>query len=114
MDCAQLLKKILKDERGVMIELPSDRQWRRTHTDEIIDYGRDNFFRVEDPQDFDVVLMRMLGNKTCIGSHVGLYCEVNGGSVMHSMEGIGAVITETDRLRSLNLETEGFYRAKPD
>ena len=107
-DCAELVREVLNCETGLRIELLGDAHWRRTSTDELVRYAKGRFSRVELPKEFDVVLMRLIGNKTVIGSHVGVYVERS--KVLHSIRHCGSIITELRLLRALNLEIEGFYR----
>ena len=108
MDCAELVREVLNRELGLRIELLGDAHWRRTSTGELVEYAKGRFGQVWEPQEFDVVLMKLLGNRTTIGSHVGVYVERS--KVLHSIRHCGSIITDVGRLKSLNLEIEGYYR----
>lgn len=53
----------------------------------------------------DPVLMRD-GN----ASHVGIYLDLDGGGILHSLEGVGVVFTKMVHLRSLGFSRSVFYR----
>jgi cell wall-associated NlpC family hydrolase len=59
---------------------------------------------VSDPREGDAVLMAR-GHYPC---HVGVY--VDGGRVLHSVEGTGAVLSQIARLRDMGYSVAGFWR----
>lgn len=61
---------------------------------------------VGDPREGDAVMMSK-GQTPC---HVGLWVSPAGGSVLHSVEGIGAICTPVGRLAGLGYRVVGYYR----
>jgi cell wall-associated NlpC family hydrolase len=62
------------------------------------------WIEVADPREGDAVLMAM-GRHPC---HVGIY--VDGGRVLHAVEGAGAVCTPLGRLRDMGYRAVGYWR----
>lgn len=58
------------------------------------------------PQEGDAVMMA-LGRHPC---HVGVWIDVDGGGVLHSIEGPGVIYTAGPRLVALGYRVCGFYR----
>lgn len=111
-DCSDFVHDVMLNERGIDIPLPSDRLWRRKTARSIVCYAADMVKRVSEYIDYDVVVMRLLGQKRILGSHVGLIVIQSIGtvSVIHNMRQIGVIITPIYRLPGMNLEVEGIYR----
>jgi len=61
--------------------------------------------KVDEPQEGDIVLMRIRG-KLC---HTALY--IGNGEILHTNRGTDAVIEPLDGIRQLRLKVEGYYRA---
>ena len=64
---------------------------------------------VDTPQDGDCVLVRK-GNHL---DHVGIYLDVDGGRVLHSIRGSGVVCTALPVLKRLGWNPVEFYRFNP-
>lgn len=46
--------------------------------------------------------------------HVGIYLDLDGGGILHAMEGEGVIWTPLNRLRALNFGRTSYYRLKND
>jgi hypothetical protein len=109
MDCAGWAARILAEQFGKRLELPSERaQGLRPRSRQIAEQ-RDHFAaRTEHPAEGDGVLMLSRGNLW----HIGIYAVIAGeGWVVHAMEGFGQVVCH--RVRQLELQglkLEGYYR----
>lgn len=60
---------------------------------------------VQFPQHGDAVLMKDGSNP-----HVGLYLDIDGGGILHSMEGVGVVFTPLQSLRRVGFGRVKYYR----
>lgn len=62
--------------------------------------------RVDSPVDGDVVLLRSKGQLR----HLGVYCAIGGGMVLHACRRAGVVRTALRDLPAIRMEVAGFYR----
>lgn len=62
--------------------------------------------RVEQPLDGDVVQLRSKGQLR----HLGVYCALGGGMVLHACRRAGVVRTALRDLPAIRMEVAGFYR----
>ena len=61
----------------------------------------------------DLVLMRIVGDRRTLGSHIGVLIMVNGQEwVLHAIERMGSLLTPVRKLTVFQLELMGYYRAK--
>ena len=60
---------------------------------------------VDNPSDGDVVLMK----RHHYPIHAGIWIDVDGGGVLHALEGVGVVFQKTIDLALHGLQIEGFY-----
>lgn len=114
-DCADLVRDVAKDRLGIDIALPSEREWRRMPPERVAELGAEWTVATESPREHDAVLMRVLGSRRSLGSHIGVYAEVGAevgveGWVLHNLAGTGAIFTPLRRLAAVNLELVGYYR----
>ena len=110
-DCADLVKAVVEEVRGVYIPLPSDREWRGLPPDALRDLSREYAAQTMRPQEGDGVLMRIVGNRRSLGSHIGVYSEVAGSPwVLHSIEKLGVLFTPVSHLVRLQLEIQSYYQ----
>lgn len=111
MDCAAWVERILREELGRTVSLPTDRAAghrgkSRQIQDSLADFGEPT----STPKEGDAVVMISRGQLR----HLGLYLNIEGqGWVLHAMENAGQVVRH--RLRDLQhngLKIEGFYKWK--
>lgn len=62
--------------------------------------------RVDVPQDGDVVLIRNRGRLR----HIGVYCALRGGMILHAVKGMGVIRTPVRDIEKIRMSVEGFYR----
>lgn len=62
--------------------------------------------RVEIPKDGDVVMIRNRGRLR----HIGVYCALRDGMVLHAVKGMGVIRTHVRDLPNIRMQLEGFYR----
>ena len=114
-DCAILVRDVLRDHFGVHVDLPSDRDWRRKEPQEVADLGRSAADRIEpdEAREGDLVLMRIVGDRRTLGSHIGVLTLINGQEwVLHAIKQMGSLLTPVRHLGAFQLELTGYYRAK--
>ena len=110
-NCAWLARDVMFERFGQVITLPRVIDWRRASFQEVESLADDVAIRVTDPREGDAVLMRVRGNRTSPGGHVGVYCEWNGEPwVLHSVEGMGCLFQPVASLSLLQLEVVSYYR----
>lgn len=114
-DCADLVRDVIHDRLGIDIALPSEREWRRMAPDRVAALGAAWARPTPTPREHDAVLMRVLGSRRSLGSHIGVYAEVGAevrveGWILHNLAGMGATFTPLRRLATVNLELVGYYR----
>ena len=111
-DCAVFVMEVLRNELGFYITLPDERIWRGKDAETIVDFGKKMAEKADIRGEYDGVVMRIRGQKRILGSHIGLYTEINGGSVIHNIASIGVILTKLNMLSMIHLELEGCYRWK--
>ena len=111
-ECGDLVCAVVFEQRGIVIPLPTHQVWKRTAPTEILSLVPGMAERTHSPGEGDGVLMRIVGRRGEIGSHVGVYVPIAGESwVLHCIKGGGTLFQEVGRLSSsTGLEVEGFYR----
>lgn len=67
--------------------------------------GQGSWARLERPEHGCGALMR--GGET---PHVGIYLDIDGGGILHAMEGVGVIWTPFYKLRSLSFGRTQYYR----
>ena len=112
-DCVDLVRLVARCERGILIDQPADREWRGVSIGEAAVRGSFAAVRTESPVDGDVVLMRLVGQRRVLGSHVGIYARIGGAAwVLHCLDKMGALLVEERNLHRFGLERVGFYAWK--
>ena len=112
-DCVDLVRLVARCERGIVIDQPEDREWKGVSTGEAAVRGSFAAVRTANPIDGDVVLMRLVGQRRVLGSHVGIYALIGGAAwVLHCLDKMGALLVEERNLRRVGLERVGFYSWK--
>lgn len=117
-DCAALVQEVLRERFGMEPALPTGFDWRSTSAETVIDLSRDFAVPTDEPRDGDGVLMKIRGNRRCLGSHVGIYVDVSGEAgtepwVLHNIEKAGVQFHPLRSVERLQLEVVGFYRWLP-
>lgn len=107
-DCAGLVERVLREVFGREIALPKDRAPDVPGLSMQIAERRSEFARrIDSPTDGDGVLMVGRGRV----NHIGIYCRIDEGYVLHNMRNAGQVCLH--RVRELDryaLFVEGYYR----
>ena len=111
-DCACLVRKVLLEQTGREINLPFDRDWEKKTPEQIIEDTKDYAAPTDTPKNFDGVLLRVHGDRRSVGSHVGIYVEMQRPWILHSLVGIGSVLTKISHVPRIHLELLGFYTWK--
>ena len=70
------------------------------------DRSRQGWVEVQGPMEGDAVLMTT-AETPC---HVGIWVDAEGGGVLHSVEGAGAIFTKAGRVGAIGYRTLGYYR----
>ena len=110
-DCSDLVKRVLLDEQGHVVDLPSERQWRRWTPDRLVDTVSGQFEETLSPQEFDVVLMGYQGREQSLGCHVGVFAHCAGQDwVLHTMQHSGTVFGRVVDLGVYALKIQGHFR----
>jgi hypothetical protein len=110
-DCAQLAVRVLHEQFGRTINLPTERAANVRGISQQIDTLHDDYATpVTLPMEGDAVLMIGRGRL----NHIGIYCEINGEAwVLHAVRNAGhACLHKLHNLGGIGLEVEGFYRWK--
>jgi len=107
-NCAELAALVQREVFGRAIALPDAMPTFAGHQSKMIDaLGADYAYRVACPEDGDAVLMQCRGRL----SHVGVFCDLQGGYVLHAVKNAGQVVLHRVRdLGRVNLVLEGYYR----
>lgn len=110
-DCADLVRDVARDQMGLEVALPCERDWRRMTSERIRDMASCFVERTDDPKEYDGVLMRIRGSRLDLGGHIGVFAAVAGtGWVLHNLVRIGVIFTPVAHLHRLQLDLEGYYR----
>lgn len=64
-----------------------------------------HWMEVTEPQHGDCALLR--GGRS---PHVGIYLNIDGGGILHSLEGVGVIFTYTSKLRASGYSRIKYYR----
>ena len=113
-DCASLVRDVADDILDLDVSIPSEREWRRRPPEEIAELGSTWARPCESPEEFDVVLMEIVGKIGIVGSHIGIHSKVGTRRwVLHNIEGHGVIFTPETNLSMLCLEVVGYYRWLP-
>ena len=110
-DCADMIREVTKDILGLDISLPEDREWRR-RSPHVLEGMCAVFARpTSSPKDGCGVIMKILGNRRSLGSHVGSYADVEGRPwVLHNIKMAGVIFTPVADLNQIHLELFGYYK----
>jgi len=114
-DCVDFIRQALKEKCCYDVPVPSEVVWRRTDAETVKKFGEDIVDPVEPgkERDFDVAVIRVLGSRRVLGSHLGLVGSVSGRTyIIHNLQGIGVSAILPTRLHCLQLELDGYYRFK--
>ena len=110
-DCADLVREVVLEIRGIQVDLPADREWRGLEPQALIDLGESVAAATATPIDGDCVLMKIVGNRRSLGSHVGVFGAVEGSPwVLHANESFGAMFCPVSHLPRLQFSLVGYYR----
>lgn len=109
-DCWCFARRVWREQFGIDVPAvlmapagPISARRALSGNDELGDWAE-----VEDPQEGDGVMMAK-GKMPC---HVGVWIDPNGGGILHSVEGIGAIFTPRPRLVGLGYRIVGIYRRR--
>lgn len=110
-DCWGLVKDVYANEFGIEAIGTVTKPYNLRDTIELFSLNSNwyaNWQKVENPQDGDAVLMRQ-GKNPC---HVGVWCEIDGGGVLHNIEKAGVVFQDLNAIKTSGYSIVGFYRYK--
>lgn len=106
LDCAELVEKALRETFGKNIVFPRKSSNDIDHRSGlIIRHARDFARLIEQPYDGCGVLMFARGRM----AHMGLYCAIAQGYVLHSHSLFGASVIEPINRIRFSFKVEGFY-----
>ena len=109
-DCATFVRDVVRQRLGFEIEIMEESEWRRLSPQDLVDFSKSFANKTDNPVECDAVLMRILGSRRSLGSHVGLFVPINGRQyVLHNLEKLGTLLTWLPGLKSIHLECCGFY-----
>ena len=110
-DCADLVRRVLREQCEIDIPLPSERTWRGRDPKDLAAFGSTFAVPTDIPGEYDFALMKLQGNRVSLGSHIGVTSIVNGLPwVLHSMKRVGVVFCPVSNLGLFRLELVGYYR----
>jgi hypothetical protein len=105
-DCAELVQRILREQFGRHVEFPKKQSLDVDHRSELITRYCADFARpITQPYDGCGMLMFARGRK----AHMGLYCGIQMGYVLHSHVLFGESIREPINRINRLFRLEGFY-----
>ena len=109
-DCWGFVRYVLKEEYGY--DVPQVNVNPECLRDVLMAFRTDLAFtafeEVDAPQDGDVVLMRQAKHPV----HAGLWLDIDGGGVLHSVRGNGVVFQNVISLNTTGWFLDSFYRVK--
>ena len=109
-DCAELVRQVVEALRGIKVELPAERSWKKIDPRELVCLFSEIAEPTDTPRDGDVVLMSCRGVRRCVGSHVGVYAKVSGDHwVLHNLTETGVIFHSTSQLPLRMMVLRGFY-----
>ena len=108
-DCWGLVKDVYAQEFNIEVIETVTNPYNLRDTIELFNLKSEwyaNWQKVETLQDGDAVLMRQ-GKNPC---HVGIWCNIDNGGVMHNIEKLGVVFQKEMALNISGYFIQGFYR----
>ena len=111
--CTDFVARVLSTQAGLSLPIPPSTEWRKVAPDNLGKMYDDKVSPVQEPDEFDLVLMRIMGNKRSLGSHLGIYTVAGGrGRVLHILEGQGARLDLVGHVQYHGLEVLGYFRCR--
>jgi len=105
-DCAELVEKVLHEQFGLKIRFPRKRRTDLFHRASLItQHCADFAYRINTPVDGCGVLMFARGRM----AHMGLYCAIAQGYVLHSDALFGESVCVPINRLTVDYRIEGFY-----
>ena len=109
--CTDLVRIVLDKEAGLQLPIPPSTQWRGLQTETLSDRYDEMVPRIDNPSEYDVVLMKIQGNKRSLGSHLGVFTKVGGKRrVLHALENQGVRLDILEHMQHLGLEIVSYHR----
>ena len=109
-DCACLVRDVLKKDFDIELNLPAGLDWKKMSQAEVKIISEDFAIPSIYPKEGDGVLMKIMGRRRDLGSHIGVYSVVDSVPwVLHNVESIGVLFTPISQLKLLSLQNTGFY-----
>ena len=110
-DCVSLAREVLLNEFCKEPPMPDNMDWKHTSVQDMKDLAKGHAVEIEEPKTGDLALMRILGSKRCLGSHIGVVFIVNHQVwILHNLERIGVLFQSTYNLVRNNLEVVAYYQ----
>ena len=109
-DCAAFAERVLREEFGATVPLPSRADSRRALDAQVADRLAASLRPAAEPRDGDVCLMRGLGRRAGVGAHVGVRADIGGEAhVLHQRTGGCGELHTAAALFRCGLEIEGWW-----
>ncbi len=109
-DCAAYAERVLREEFGARVSLPSRADSQRGR-DAQIAAAASMFRRAAVPRDGDVALLGRVGRRRGVGAHVGVCAVVDGEPrVLHLRAGGAGELHDAAALRRCGLAVEEWWR----
>ena len=109
LDCVHLVGRVLSEQCGVDVSLPTVHTWRGLDSDRVSGWLTDQGEPVDRPRTGDVGLM-CSSIAVVPDYHVGVRV---GDRVLHSVESMGVILTPVRHLGTVGLRVLGWYRWSP-
>ena len=110
-ECSHFVMDVVRDTRGLDLVLPTYEKWKGSSPFRLAAMCQDFAEETVEPSDGDAVLMRVVGRKRSLGSHIGVFAACRGKPwVLHMLENAGAMFVPVRNLKQMHLEPVGYYR----
>ena len=107
-DCYGLVWHVSQHQAGVTLPRFDDIEYQaaRINAEVCHQASLQDWLKVDQPQDFDVVVLRKAGES----NHVGIWLEVDGGKVLHATRRNGVICTDPGALYRMNYKSRTYHR----
>ena len=106
-DCWHFARRVWREQFGIVVPVVNvDAASALAGRKAFRDQSRHGWHEVQTPMEGDAVLMTM-AQTPC---HVGIWLDPEGGGVLHSVEGIGAIFTPDARLAGMGYHVCSYHR----
>ena len=110
-ECSHFVMDVVRDKRGLDLVLPTYEKWKGSEPYRLATLCQDFAEETVEPSDGDAVLMRVVGRKRSLGSHIGVFAACKGKPwVLHMPENAGSMFVPVSELKRMHFELVGYYR----